>query len=53
MEKNKTKLPVAYKGLTSDLKTQTKSEGIEKRYFIQMEVKKSWGSSTYIRQNIL
>ena len=31
--------------------THIKSKGIEKRYFMQMEWKTSWGSNTSIQQN--
>lgn len=40
-KKNKTHIHVAYKILTSDLKTHTESEVMEKTYFMQMEVKES------------
>ena len=50
---NKTHIYAVYKKLTSDLKTQTESQGIDKDIPCKWESKDSRSSNTHIRQNRL
>ena len=49
--KNKTHIYAVYKKPTSDLKTQTESERMEKYIPCKWEAKESWTSNPRIRQN--
>ena len=51
--KNKTHTYVVYKRPTSDLETQTESEGMDKGIPCKWKSKESWNSNTHIRQNRL
>ena len=51
--KNKTPIYVVYKRPTSDLVTQTDSEGMKKVIPCKWKSKKSWSNNTHIRQNRL
>ena len=47
--KNKTQIYAVYKRPTSDLGTQTESEGMEKNISCKWKSKESWSSNTLIR----
>ena len=51
--KNKTCIYAVYKRTTSDLGTQTESEGMEKDIPCKWKSKQSWSSNSHIRQNRL